>query len=151
MTLAFKVSPTSFFQPNTLQAEILYSAALSMVSFPKRHVLDLYAGTATLGMAMATQADRVTSIEINPHACLDAESNKELNQLDNLDIVCGDVGKKLKELRQRSDFILPDLVVIDPPRVGLDAEALTHLKALKPKEILYVSCNPKLKWQIAKS
>lgn len=143
VTLAFKISPTSFFQPNTLQAEILYWAALKMVSFPKKHVLDLYAGTATLGMAMAALADHVTAIEINPHACLDAESNRELNQLHNLDIVCGDVGQKLQELRQRSDFTPPDLIVVDPPRAGLDGAALSHLKALQSKEILYVSCNPK--------
>jgi len=140
--LLFKISPTSFFQPNTVQAEKLYSAALNRVSFPKKHVLDLYAGTATLGMAMAAKAEKVTAIEINPHACFDAESNKELNGFSNLEILCGDVGKKLEELRQRPDFIPPDLVVVDPPRMGLDAAALNHLKALMPDEILYISCNP---------
>ncbi len=140
--LTFKISPTSFFQPNTLQAEKLYAAALSMISFPKKHVFDLYAGTATLGMAMAAKAEKVTAIEINPHACFDAESNKELNGFTNMDILCGDVGKKLEELRQRPDFIPPDLVIIDPPRAGLDAAAIKHLKALGPAEILYVSCNP---------
>ncbi len=85
---------------------------------------------------------KVTAIEINPHACFDAESNKELNGFSNLEILCGDVGKKLEELRQRSDFIPPDLVVVDPPRTGLDAAALEHLKGLKADEILYVSCNP---------
>ncbi len=142
LELSFKISPTSFFQPNTFQAEKLYSAALSMVSFPKKHVLDLYAGTATLGMALAARAEKVTAIEINPHACFDAEANKELNGLSNLEILCGDVGKKLDDLRKRADFIAPDLVVVDPPRTGLDAAALSHLKALRPQEILYVSCNP---------
>jgi len=140
--LAFKISPTSFFQPNTQQAERLYALGLQMVSFPKKHVLDLYAGTATLGMAAALYADQVTAIEINPHACFDAEANKQLNGLTNLEILCGDVGKKLAELQQRPDFIPPDLVVIDPPRAGLDANALTHLKTLLPEEILYISCNP---------
>lgn len=141
--LLFKISPTSFFQPNTFQAEKLYSAALNMVSFPKKHVLDLYAGTATLGMAIAAKAERVTAIELNPHACFDAEVNKALNQFSNLEILCGDVGKMLDELRKRSDFIPPDLVVVDPPRSGLDPAALDQLKALLPQEILYVSCNPK--------
>jgi 23S rRNA (uracil1939-C5)-methyltransferase len=140
--LTFKISPTSFFQPNTFQAEQLYSAALKMVGFPKKHVLDLYAGTATLGLAMAAFSEKVTAIEINPHACFDAEANKELNGLKNVEILCGDVGKKLAELQQRSDFGLPDLVIVDPPRTGLDEQALAHLKALRPKEILYVSCNP---------
>lgn len=140
--LRFKVSPTSFFQPNTAQAELLYSTALQMVSFPKKHVLDLYAGTSTLGMAMAARADKVTSIEINPHACFDAESNKELNGLSNLEILCGDVATQLEKLRQSPDFVPPDLVVIDPPRSGLDLAALKVLKALSPSEILYISCNP---------
>ncbi len=140
--LFFKVSPTSFFQPNTFQAEKLYSAALNSVSFPKRHVLDLYAGTATLGMAMAARAEKVTAIEINPHACFDAESNKELNGFSNLEILCGDVGNQLEELRKRGDFVTPDLVVVDPPRTGLDAKALAHLIELGAEEILYVSCNP---------
>ncbi len=140
--LTFKISPTSFFQPNTFQAEKLYSEALKMVTFPKKHVMDLYAGTATLAMAMAPHAEKVTAIELNPHACFDAESNKALNQLENVHILCGDVGKKLEELQQCSDFIFPDLIVVDPPRTGLDAKALEHFKVLQPEEILYISCNP---------
>ena len=132
---------SSFFQPNTLQAEKLYSAALKMITGKKKHVMDLYAGTATLGIAMSSIAQRVTAIELNPHACFDAKTNQELNGIDNLEIVCGDVGKKLEELQQRPDFIPPDLVIVDPPRTGLDALAIAHLKALRPKEILYVSCN----------
>jgi 23S rRNA (uracil1939-C5)-methyltransferase len=135
--LLFKISPTSFFQPNTAQAQQLYATALQMVSWPKKQVFDLYAGTATLGMAAASLAERVTAIEINPHACFDAEVNKELNGLANLEILCGDVGQKLKEIPGR-----PDLVLIDPPRAGLDAVALAHLKALQSPELLYISCNP---------
>jgi 23S rRNA (uracil1939-C5)-methyltransferase len=141
--LLFKISPTSFFQPNTVQAEKLYAAALNLVGFQKKHVLDLYAGTATLGMAMAARAEKVTAIEINPHACFDAEVNKELNGLSNIEILCGDVGEKLKLLRQRADFIPPDLIIVDPPRAGLDKAALDHVKELQADEILYVSCNPK--------
>lgn len=133
----FHISPTSFFQPNTAQAEVLYSTALDLVSWPKRHVLDLYAGAATLGMAMAARADKVTSIELNPYACCDAEINKELNGVDNIEIICGDVGKELERLQTPID-----LVVIDPPRVGLSAEAHRCLISLKPPEILYISCNP---------
>lgn len=136
--LFFKISPTSFFQPNTAQAERLYAQALQMVSWPKKEVLDLYAGTATLGMIAASLAEKVTAIEINPYACFDAESNKELNGLSSLNIICGDVADVLAG---RSDR--PDLVLLDPPRAGLDAPALAHLKALKASEILYISCNPK--------
>lgn len=140
--LRFKISPTSFFQPNTFQAEKLYSEALKMISFPKRHVLDLYAGTATFGQACAARAEKITAIEINPYACFDAQSNKELNGFNHLEVLCGDVGKKLEELQARSDFTLPDLIIVDPPRTGLDAKALDHLKSLRSEEILYISCNP---------
>jgi len=142
LTLQFKISPTSFFQPNTYQAERLYTEALRRIMTPKKHVLDLYAGTATLGMAIAARAEKVTAIELNPHACFDAEANKELNGLSHVEILCGDVGEKLKELQKRPDFIPPDLVILDPPRTGLDEAALAHLRSLGSKEILYISCNP---------
>lgn len=135
--LKFKISPTSFFQPNTFQAEVLYSTALKMVQ-PKGLVYDLYCGTATIGMALALQAERVIGIELNPHATFDAESNKETNGIENLEIKCGDVGKVLKTLKWE-----PHLVVVDPPRAGLDGEALNHVCGCRPKEILYISCNPK--------
>ncbi|MBS0651090.1 MAG: 23S rRNA (uracil(1939)-C(5))-methyltransferase RlmD [Verrucomicrobia bacterium] len=140
--LQFKISPTSFFQPNTLQAEKLYSAALKLVSTKRRHVLDLYAGTATLGLAMALQSDLVTSIELNPHALFDAQSNQEVNGISNLRLICGDVGKVLAEQMGSPNFIPPDLVIVDPPRPGLDPAAISHILSLKPQQVLYISCNP---------
>ncbi|MBS0653922.1 MAG: 23S rRNA (uracil(1939)-C(5))-methyltransferase RlmD, partial [Verrucomicrobia bacterium] len=140
--LQFKISPTSFFQPNTLQAEKLYSTALKLVATKKRHVLDLYAGTATLGLAMALQSDLVTSIELNPHALFDAQSNQEVNGIANMRLICGDVGKVLAEQMALSDFIPPDLVIVDPPRPGLDPAAIAHILSLRPQQILYISCNP---------
>jgi 23S rRNA (uracil1939-C5)-methyltransferase len=134
--LSFLISPTSFFQPNTLQAEVLYAAALSLIE-PQGHVFDLYAGTATIGMILAQKAEKVTAVELNPHAVFDAKANAELNGISNLEIICGDVGKALNEINAK-----PDLVVVDPPRAGLDAAALQHLERLQPRQILYVSCNP---------
>ncbi len=141
-TLQFKISPTSFFQPNTLQAEKLYSTALQLVSSRKRHVLDLYAGTATLGLAMALQSDQVTAIELNPHALFDAQVNQEVNGIENIRLIRGDVGEVLARLISSSDFIHPDLAIVDPPRAGLDQAAIAHLLALRPQQILYISCNP---------
>lgn len=134
--LSFLVSPTSFFQPNTLQAEVLYATALSLIE-PQGHVFDLYAGTATIGMIMAQKAEKVTAVELNPHAVFDAKANAELNSISNLEIICGDVGKVLNDINTK-----PDLVVVDPPRAGLDAAALQHLERLQPRQVLYVSCNP---------
>jgi 23S rRNA (uracil1939-C5)-methyltransferase len=142
-TLTFKISPTSFFQPNTRQAERLYSTALEMVELPPRaQVFDLYAGTSTLGMALSLQAERVVGIEINPHAVFDAEASVLLNGISNLTLHCGDVGKVLTRLREEPGFERPDLAIVDPPRAGLDPLALSHLLALLPNQILYISCNP---------
>jgi len=135
----FKISPRSFFQPNTLQAEALYRRALEMVSPGKKKlVLDLYCGTATLGMSFALQAEKVVGIELAPEAILDAECNLQVNEISNVELHCGDVGKIL----QREKIASPDLVIVDPPRAGLMDDALQQLLALAPKEILYISCNP---------
>lgn len=142
-TLTFKISPTSFFQPNPKQAEKLYSLALQMVTLPPHAcVFDLYAGTATLGMALSLQAERVVSIELNPHAIFDAQASAKMNQIHNLSLHCGDVGKIISLLREAEDFRPPDLAIVDPPRAGLDQKALEHLLALAPSQILYISCNP---------
>lgn len=141
-TLTFKISPTSFFQPNAQQAEKLFLAALQAVQGRKKHILDLYAGTATLSIVFAKIADKVTAIELNPHAVFDAQANKELNHIENLEIICGDVGQKLQELKSHPDFIPPDLVIVDPPRTGLDGKAIKSLLEIECQEILYISCNP---------
>ena len=135
----FKISPTSFFQPNTEQAENLYTEALKLVNLSKEtHVWDLYCGTATIGMSMAPHVRKVTAIELNPHAVFDAKANAEANNITNIEIICGDVGKVLKG----ASFETPDLVILDPPRMGLDPLALEMLQTLLPKQILYISCNP---------
>jgi 23S rRNA (uracil1939-C5)-methyltransferase len=138
----FKISPTSFFQPNTLQAEKLYTEALKMVMSQKKQVLDLYAGTATLGMAFASLAEKVTAIELNPHAVFDAEDNKKRNGVENLEVICGDVGKILEKQLQGRERVTYDLVILDPPRTGLDEVAMKSLVEINSQEILYVSCNP---------
>jgi 23S rRNA (uracil1939-C5)-methyltransferase len=139
-TLTFKISPTSFFQPNTEQAEVLYNKALEIAGLtPYATVYDLYCGTATIGMAFALQAEKVIGIELNPHAIFDAKVNAEVNQISNIELHCGDVGKVLSQ----AAVLGPDLAIVDPPRAGLDPLALEALKRLQPKQILYISCNPK--------
>lgn len=142
-TLTFKISPTSFFQPNTLQTQILYSRALQMLKLsPTSTVYDLYCGTCTIGLAMAKRVKQVIGIELNPHAIFDAKVNQELNQIQNIQLFCGDVGKILKEHLAQPGFTPPDVAIVDPPRTGLDPAALSALLALQPRQILYISCNP---------
>lgn len=137
-TLTFKISPTSFFQPNTEQAEKIYNTAFEMAGLSAcKTIYDLYCGTATLGMVFSPLAEEVHAIELNPHAVFDGRMNAELNQITNLKIECGDVGKILSQKSGRAD-----LVLVDPPRAGLDANALQALLKLAPEKILYISCNP---------
>lgn len=134
----FHISPASFFQPNTFQAERLYARALELVGpAPTDTVFDLYCGTATLGIIFAPYVKKVVGMELCPYAVCDAKVNVELNQLTNVVIRKGDVGTLLAHC---SDA--PDLCIIDPPRSGLDPTALKHLERLCPKKILYISCNP---------
>jgi 23S rRNA (uracil1939-C5)-methyltransferase len=136
--LRFKISPASFFQPNTRQAERLYQTALSALRSPCRLLLDLYCGTGTLALAASPFAERVVGIELSPEATLDAEANRALNGIGNVEFHQGDVGTLLSRLALDS----PDAVIVDPPRAGLDPLALSHLQRLAPKQILYISCNP---------
>ncbi len=140
----FIISPTAFFQPNTTQAEKIYSKALEIAGFKKRKwVLDLYAGSATLGIIFAPFAEKVISIELNPYAVFDARSNKEINGVENLQVLQGDVAEVLASLQgQEPSMQYPDLVLIDPPRTGLEKAALDIIVKLKPKEIIYISCSP---------
>lgn len=136
-----KVSPTAFLQPNTEQAQKIYSQAIAMVGAHKRKkILDLYAGTSTLGLVFSSLAEEVLSIELNPYAVFDAEMNREENGVTNLRLWKGDVAQVL--LEEKETFVGADLLLLDPPRTGLSAEALTQILSLQAPEILYISCAP---------
>lgn len=140
-TLSFKISPISFFQPNTHSAEKLYDTALSMLP-DCATVYDLYCGTGTLGMAASQRAKQVVGIELSPESVIDAQENLIRNQITNMVIHQGDVGKVITRLLAEPQFTRPDAVIVDPPRAGLDPLAIHHLKILLPKTIIYISCNP---------
>ncbi len=141
--LTFKISPSAFFQPNTAQAEVLYSEMLRMAMIPKSGVVyDLYCGTGTLGICAAARAKQVVGIELSPEAALDARHNARENGMDNVTILTGPVHEKLAEIRKEQLFPPPDLVMVDPPRAGLEPEAISHLIGLSPAKIVYISCNP---------
>lgn len=140
--LHFRVSPTAFFQPNTLQAEKLYSRVMHLTPVPENGVvLDLYCGTGTLGICMGKKVKRVIGIELSPESSLDAKENARLNRMDNIAIKTGDVGELLPQLLHSLKFH-PCTVLVDPPRAGLLPQALTHIAAIDAPHITYVSCNP---------
>lgn len=142
--LQFSISPTAFFQPNTRQAERLYSTALEMANIGAEDlVFDLYCGTGTLGICAGLTARQVVGIELSPEAVLDANDNVRHNQLDNVSVICGDVGRELERLQREEPGMRPDVVMVDPPRAGLSTEAIACLASLKANRLVYVSCNPK--------
>lgn len=141
--LMFHISPSAFFQPNTRQAERLYSRALQLAKIPNDGVVyDLYCGTGTLGICTSGKVKQVIGIELSPESALDARENAKNNGIDNFTVYTGDVGKLLERLSKEQSLPHPDLIMVDPPRVGLDAKAIELLLSLRPAKILYISCNP---------
>lgn len=135
----FNISPDAFFQPNPDQAQVLYRTAISLLTVkPGAIVYDLYCGTGTLGIILAKKGYEVYGIELNRAACLDAEENAKLNEVSKIKIYSGDVAQVLAT----KNIPKPEAIVVDPPRTGLSPEAIEQITGLKPKEILYISCNP---------
>jgi 23S rRNA (uracil1939-C5)-methyltransferase len=100
-------------------------------------LFDLYCGTATLGMLAAQRAKRVIGIELNAQAVADGRANIALNRLQNIELHAGDVGQILPTLDAR-----PDILLLDPPRAGLDPKAREQVAALRVPKIIYISCKP---------
>lgn len=129
------ISPESFFQVNDNVCKKLYDK-INMETKNSKNVLDLYCGTGTIGIYVSKNKN-VLGIEINESAIKDANKNKEINKIDNINFICGDSGKKSKNL----DF-KPDTIIIDPPRSGLDNITINNILEMNPKKIIYVSCDP---------
>lgn len=137
--LKFKVTPFSFFQPNTKGAEILYQTVLEfMGDKDKKLVYDLYCGTGTISQIVAEKAGYVIGIELVKEAVEIARENAQINGLNNCEFWAGDVLKKLDNLNKK-----PDTIIIDPPRPGIHPLALKKIIKLDCSEIIYVSCNPR--------
>jgi 23S rRNA (uracil1939-C5)-methyltransferase len=145
-SLRFAIHPRAFFQPNTLQAEVLYTevaraAGLGPETRAHTRLLDLYAGTGTIGLALAPLCREVVGIELVADAVRNAQENAAANGISNARFLCGDVGAVLaaEGLDQPG---AADLVVVDPPRAGLMSSALECLASLGAPRLVYVSCNP---------
>jgi len=139
MGLDFKVSAFSFFQTNVIAVEKLYSEALELIDdYRDKNVFDLFCGTGTITQTLALKAAQVTGIEIIPEAVEAAKENAKLNNLENCQFICGDVFKVLRELNKK-----PDIIVVDPPRMGIGEKALDLIIKYDVKQLIYISCNPK--------
>ncbi len=139
--LTFRLSAKSFYQVNHPQAERLYEAAIAQASITKEDlVLDLYCGVGTITLTMAKQAKKVIGVEVVEAAVQDAKENALRNGIENAEFFCGDAGKAALELEKQG--IRPDIVVVDPPRKGLNTDTIEALHRMAPKKIVYVSCDP---------
>lgn len=135
------LSPMSFYQVNTAQAERLYKCGMDYAELTgSETVLDLYCGAGTIGLAFSDKAKKIIGCEIVPEAIENAKRNAELNGIKNAEFYCGDAGELAKRLADEG--IAPDAAVIDPPRKGCDRLTLDSLLRMSPARIVMISCNP---------
>ena len=139
--LSFRLSPRSFYQVNHHQAQRLYEAAIAQAQITKADtVLDLYCGVGTITLAMAGAAGKVIGVEVVPQAVEDARDNARRNGIENAEFFCGDAGQAALELEKQG--VKADVVIVDPPRKGLNADTVEALARFSPRRIVYVSCDP---------
>lgn len=138
--LKFKISQFSFFQTNSLGAEVLYDTArdyIGELGEKEKVVFDLYSGTGTIAQLMAPVAKKVIGVEIVEEAVEAAKKNAALNGLSNCEFIAGDVLKVLDDIEET-----PDMIILDPPRDGLHPKALPKIIAYGVERIVYISCKP---------
>lgn len=139
--LSFHISPRSFFQVNTVQAENLYKKALEFANLTgDETVVDAYCGTGTITLFLARKARKVYGIEIVKPAIYDAQKNARDNNIKNAEFIVGDATAVMPRLYKQG--VRADVVVVDPPRAGCTPTVLQTFANMKPKRIVYVSCNP---------
>lgn len=140
--ITYTISPLSFFQINTAQAEILYRTIAELAELDGRQtVVDLYCGTGSIALYLAHKTHRVIGIEILPDAIRDAQNNARLNQIDNVEFFCGKAETLLPQLTGTT-LSGADVVIVDPPRKGCEVSLVDTIGKLNPAKIIYVSCDP---------
>jgi 23S rRNA (uracil1939-C5)-methyltransferase len=137
----FNISPMSFFQVNPVQTEVLYSKTLEYAGLTGNEIVfDAYCGTGTISLFLSQKAKKVYGVEIVLEAIEDAKKNALQNNVDNVDFLVGESEKVIPELIDKG--IKADVVVVDPPRKGCERSLLEAISKMKPKKIVYVSCDP---------
>ena len=137
--LKFKISPFSFFQTNPLATEKLYATVLEYLNdLDNKTVFDLYSGTGTIAQVVALKANKVVGIELVEEAVAVAKENAKLNHLENCHFIAGDVFEQIDQIDEK-----PEVIILDPPRVGVLPKALNKILKYRVQHLVYVSCNPK--------
>ncbi len=137
----FRISPKSFYQVNSVQAEKMFNMAIGMAKLKgTENVLDAYCGIGTIGLIASKKAGQVLGIELNKDAVRDANFNARMNGIENIQFYQGDAGDFMTQMSQEDESL--DLVFMDPPRSGSDDTFLASLIKLAPKTVIYISCGP---------
>ena len=138
----FKISPLSFYQVNPIQAEKLYNLGVEQAQITKNDIVfDLYCGIGTISIFMSKYAKKVYGVEIVKDAVKDAIENAGINNVTNTEFYAGKVEIILDELINKKN-IVPNVIMVDPPRKGLDKNSINNIMKIKPRKIVYISCNP---------
>lgn len=139
----FRISPNSFFQTNTIQAEKLYQTALEFAEFSGNEIVyDLYSGAGTISIFISSYVKKVYGFESVESAVADAENNLKLNKITNVHPVTANLDKSFFHVIENKNIPKPDIVIADPPRSGINPKTVNDLIKLAPQKIVYVSCNP---------
>lgn len=137
----FEIAPQAFFQVNPPQAERLYRRALDYAGLDKSMLaFDLYCGAGTISLCLASRAGHVIGAEIVPEAIENARHNAAANGVDNAEFLCADAGQAARMLAERG--LRPDVVCVDPPRKGMQEDAVQAVASMRPQRVVYVSCEP---------
>ncbi len=139
--LVFEISPLSFYQVNPIQTQVLYNKALELADISNKDVVyDIYCGIGTISLFLAKKAKHVYGIEIVEEAIKNARKNAEKNNIENVSFYAGKAEEVLPDLYRNA--IKADVVVVDPPRKGCEEKVIDTIADMKPKKIVYISCNP---------
>ena len=139
--ISYELSPQAFYQINPPQAERLYRKAAEYAALTGREtVLDMYCGAGTISLFLAQGAGRVIGAEIIPEAVENARANAVRNGIENAEFICADASEAAEKFL--SGGVRPEVIVVDPPRKGMDEAAVRALCGMMPDRMVYVSCNP---------
>ena len=139
--LKFRISPLAFYQVNRDAAEKLYGIAADFAGLKSNEtLLDMYCGTGTIGLSMASRVKNLIGVEIVPQAIEDARENAEINGIENARFICSDAIEAARLLYDEG--VRPDCIILDPPRKGCGSELISVVSEMLPDRIVYVSCDP---------
>lgn len=136
----FRISPDSFFQINTKQAEKMFSYVLKNINKNDKNILDLYCGIGVISLIIGNDERNIIGVDIVEDAIKDANVNKGLNKLSNIEFISEDVSKVLPIIKKANKHL--DVIILDPPRSGIDKNSLKIINELLPNKLIYISCNP---------